>query len=95
MSAQAGKVDDQSVVFLADGGGDPVGDAPIRLAAFVTNVDSPVLAFQHTPDSRRFDYFGDLVGLFGGQGSFQFPNRVIDNGFQISMNICASRTKER
>ncbi len=66
MSAHCGKVDDQSVVFLADSGGDLVGEVLFRLAAFVTGVDSSVLAFQHTPDSRRFDHFGDLVGLIAG-----------------------------
>ncbi len=86
VSAQAGKVDDQRVVFLADGGGDLVGNVLFRLAAFVADVDSPVLAFQHTPDNHRFDHFGDLVGLIAGQGSFQFSHRVIDNGFQFFLN---------
>ena len=83
VSAQAGKVHDQRVVFLADGCGDLVGNVLFRLAAFVAGVDSTVLAVQHATDNRRFDYFGDLVGLIARQGSLQFSHRVIDNGFQF------------
>jgi hypothetical protein len=65
LSAQAGKVGDQDVVFFTDGGGDLVGEVLLRLAAFFAGVDGSVLTFQHTADNCRFDNLGDLVFRLG------------------------------
>ena len=83
MSAQAGKVDDQGIIFLTDGGGDLVGDVLFRLDTIVADIDSPVLTFQHTLDDRRFYHLCNLVSLIAGQDFFQLSNRIIDNGFQF------------
>jgi len=78
-SAHSRKVDDQSVVFLANSGGNFVGNVLICLTTLDACVDSAVLTFQQTPENRHMDNFGHFLCLILRDDSIQFRNCLIDN----------------